>query len=343
MISMLDRLRRFTANSLRPAANLLLATTIGGAVCAQGPTPPPVPEPGCGLGNAFFAVAEALEYPQTRRPTTASFLAGYATKFRAASDIVLTVKGQVTSLVAVAPGNAHEAQQVAAALGSIELGFAGIAADFDNLQIGSHLSYWMAADGFMQLAGLLAFMHPDLADAGFAAAALSHSFGNMSLAISSPAPGSAETYFSSLLGLSPSVLDLAERLMPEPAPALIGSGGGGSAGSTSITCPLGTYPDCETRTWETATAWSCGTWTRFTDGISIGVTTFCPEGGFWVRPCTRTVTRWAQMHCCCYESRWDRFWGIDPFHCTSGTATATGTSTENEKEVRWSCSGSPAP
>lgn len=331
-----------TSSRFLPLA--LAATFVVSSAFAQtptGPANPANPQPyageGCALAHAFHDIATTLQFPFQLRTNVAKTCVALSSEFQAAAGRVTTLRNDLALVGSLEPAHASEVLVATAALDSIALGFAGIAVDFADADADDSLAYWAAADGFTQLAGFLAFLNQDLADAGVAAMSVANLFADMSVALAAPSAAAAATYHGSLFALAGAVEQLADACEVQVPSGLAPA----APGSVTITCPVGTYPDCETNTWETKSGPSCGIWTRFCGGLDAGVVTFCPDGGLWRRICTYTITEWAQMVCCCYESRWDRFWGIGGFGHVAGAAVATGTSTEEEIENEWTCSGAP--
>jgi hypothetical protein len=316
----------------------LAATFVVSSSLAQNPaTPQPYPSQGCALAHAFHDVAAAIEFPYLRRASVPTVCAALSSAFQTAADRVTTLRNDLAAVGNLEPAHASEVLVAAAALDGIALGLTGIAVDFSDADADDSLAYWVAADGFTQLAGFVAFLHPDLADAGVAALQVASRFADMSVALAAPSAAAAASYHTSLFALASDIEQLGDACEVQMPSGLASS----PPGSVTITCPLGTFPDCETNTWETKSGPSCGGWTRFCGGLDAVFVTFCPDGGLWRRICTYTITEWSQMICCCYESRWDRFWGIGGFGHVAGAAVATGTSTDSEIENEWTCSGAP--
>lgn len=326
------------------------------APLAQTPPPggghQPNDPPTAAAHAAFIAVTAALKPPTPTqvRPSYGELCAQYAAGFQAASAALATFHLQLGQIAATPGADPILAGALADAVDSIRIGFAGAGNDFLDGSISSQLSYWLAADGFSQLAALLPAVHPDFVDTALPADAAASSLTGILNALTGPTGDPFDVVFTNLFALHAAHVALVEALVPDLAPP---------AGQPAASgCGPGMYRGCTNYEVTNYSGVTCGEWSRLVGGITIGVgcsgggeggvggcveigTTICPDGGLFVRTCTMQACLSRTCVCECYGSRWDRFWAIDGSSKTT-TVTDLGCSPETFTEYEWECAGPPS-
>ena len=321
------------------AVLLFVVSSVTTTGYAQGHIAPiPRAEPNAAVQKAFIAVARELRPPSLADSpqTTLAFCTAYAAKFQAASSAMTTLQVQLGNIATTPGANQPLAQAVAAAVGSIGTGFAGIADDLQDTWISSSLSYWCAADGYEQLATLLPYVSSDFSDAAIAAHGASQVLTSIVATLSIPTANPFDPFFGSFFAFRVTQQALVEGLLPDlTVPADF-------AGSPS--CPPGTFRGCTNYSTTTYSNVSCGAWSRVTGGLSVGGDHFgieiCPDGGLWKRTCTVDACKTEKCVCECYQSRWDRFWGVGGSNRTV-TTTDLGCTPDSFTEFEFECAGPP--
>jgi hypothetical protein len=304
-----------------------------------------------GVFVAFASAAEALKAPELD-PAARNFQAlcsSYQAKFLLASGALAKIQRDLADPSIVDAARQPAARRISAAVQTIRTGFEGIAADMADCRIGDELSFWVASDGYQQLAGMLPNVHATLADTVAAAVDASNALSDIVTELTTDAGDPFAVLFDSLASLAAAQARLANAVaVDDSVPA--------AATTPRNHCDYGQFRGCTNYRTITYTAQSCGTWGRITGGITVegefsvkvhGVdiggtlgTVFCPDGGYWTRTCTVLACVTDKCVCECYASRWDRWWAINGTRKTV-TTQFRGCFEEQHTESEWECTGPP--